>query len=128
MTYSACLMSQAARMFLTGKAPYPIERTLLTTGFVAAGVQSLATGQKRIETPHLAVRYRAPRESSFFAVFDAMRIFHHRGKSLMMLAALLFPGALVEQSARAAEESLFIAKPLLRPLPASRTPIGNLVR
>ena len=38
---------------------------LLTTGLVAAGVQSLATGQKRIETPHLAVRYRAPRESTF---------------------------------------------------------------
>ena len=65
MTYSAGLMSQAARMFLTGKAPYPIERTLLTTGLVAAGVQSLATGQKRIETPHLAVPYRAPRESTF---------------------------------------------------------------
>jgi len=65
VTYSAGLMSQAERMFVTGKAPYPIERTLLTTGLVAAGMQSLATGQKRIETPHLAVRYRAPRESTF---------------------------------------------------------------
>lgn len=65
VTYSAGLMSQAERMFLTGKTPYPIERTLLTTGLVAAGVQSLAEGQRRIETPHLAVRCRAARESTF---------------------------------------------------------------
>ena len=65
VTYSAGLMSQAERMFLTGKEPYPIERTLLTTGLVAAGVQSLATGQNRIETPHLAVRYHALRDSLF---------------------------------------------------------------
>jgi len=65
VTYSAGLMSQAERMFVTGKAPYRIERTLLTTGLVAAGMQSLANGQKRIETPHLAVRYHAPRESIF---------------------------------------------------------------
>ena len=65
VTYSAGLMSQAERMFVTRKAPYPIERTLLTTGLVAAGAQSLAEGQRRIETPHLAVRYRAPRESTF---------------------------------------------------------------
>src|SRR5207302_2951743 len=65
VTYSAGLMSQAERMFVTGKAPYPIERTLLTTGLVAAGMQSLAEGQRLVETPHLAVRYRAPRESTF---------------------------------------------------------------
>jgi len=65
VTYSAGLMSQAERMFVTGKAPYPIERTLLTTGLVAAGMQSLASGQKRIETPQLDVRYHAPRESNF---------------------------------------------------------------
>ena len=39
--YSAALMSKAEEMFLTGKAPYPIERTLLTSGLVAAGMQSL---------------------------------------------------------------------------------------
>ena len=65
VAYSAGLMAQAERMFVTGKAPYPIERTLLTTGLVAAGVESLATGQKRIETSHLSVHYRAPRESFF---------------------------------------------------------------
>ena len=34
-------------------------------GAVGAGVRSLATGQKRLETPHLAVRYQATRESTF---------------------------------------------------------------
>ena len=65
VTYSASLMSKAEETFLTGKSPYPIERTLLTTGLVEAGVRSLGTDQKRIETPHLAIRYQAPRESTF---------------------------------------------------------------
>jgi hypothetical protein len=62
--YSAILMSKVEEMFLTGKAPYPVERTLLTTGILAAAMKSLPTG-KRLETPHLAVRYTAPRESTF---------------------------------------------------------------
>jgi hypothetical protein len=66
VVYSAALMSKAEEMFLTGKPPYPIERTLLTTGLVAAGMLSLASEQKRMETPHLAVRYQAPRESLFW--------------------------------------------------------------
>lgn len=65
VVYSAALMSQAERLFLTGKAPYPVERTLLTSGLVAAGLQSLADG-RRLETPHLAVRYEASRESTFW--------------------------------------------------------------
>jgi len=63
--YSAILMSKVEETFMTGKAPYPVERTLLTTGLVAAGMQSLASGQKRLETPHLGVRYQVPRESLF---------------------------------------------------------------
>jgi hypothetical protein len=66
VVYSAALMARAEEMFLTGRAPYPIERTLLTTGLVAAAMQSLAAGQKRLETPHLAVRYQAPRASLFW--------------------------------------------------------------
>jgi hypothetical protein len=58
-------MAKVEEMFLTGKVPYPVERTLLTTGLVAAGMQSLAAGQKRLETPHLAIRYEAPRESTY---------------------------------------------------------------
>jgi hypothetical protein len=66
VVYSAALMSQAEEMFLTGKAPYPVERTLLTTGLVAAGMQSLALGQKRLETPQLAVHYQVGQNSKFW--------------------------------------------------------------
>jgi hypothetical protein len=66
VVYSAALMSKAEKMFPTGKAPYPIERTLLTTGLVAAGMKSLASEQQRLETPQLAIRYSAPRESLFW--------------------------------------------------------------
>jgi hypothetical protein len=66
VVYSAALMAKAEELFLTGRAPYPLERTLLTSGLVAAGMQSLAAGQKRLTTPHLAIRYQAPRESLFW--------------------------------------------------------------
>lgn len=54
------------KMFLTGRATYPVERTLLTTGLTAAGVDSLAAGQTRIETPHLAIAYQPTKESTFW--------------------------------------------------------------
>jgi len=65
VVYSAALMSKAEETFLTGKASYPVERTQLTAGLVEAGCQSL-TKKKRLETPHLQVRYTAPRESQFW--------------------------------------------------------------
>ena len=54
------------QMFLTGKAGYPVERTLLTTGLTAAGVESVWQGQKRLETPHLNIRYQPTQESTFW--------------------------------------------------------------
>jgi hypothetical protein len=51
------LVQHVARMFLTGKASYPVERTLLTTGMLDFLVRSKADGHKRIETPELAVSY-----------------------------------------------------------------------
>ena len=60
------LAHQAESMFLTGKSPRPIERTLLTTGLTAAGVESLWRGQQRIETPHLAVAYQVSRDPAFW--------------------------------------------------------------
>jgi hypothetical protein len=66
VVYSAALMSKAEEMFLTGQAPYPVERTLLTSGLVEAGTHSLAKNQERLETPHLNVTYTAPRESTFW--------------------------------------------------------------
>jgi hypothetical protein len=43
--------------FRTGRPPYPLERTLLTTGLVEAGVESHARGDQPYETPHLDFRY-----------------------------------------------------------------------
>ena len=53
-------------MFLTGKPTYPVERTLLTTGLTAAGVESLFRDEKRYETPHLAIEYKPTKESTFW--------------------------------------------------------------
>ncbi len=50
------LVQHVARMMTTGKPSYPVERTLLTTGMLAALMESKAQ-QRRIETPQLAVRY-----------------------------------------------------------------------
>ena len=66
VVYSAALMAQAERMFVTGKAPYPIERTLLTSGILAAALQSRGADGQRLATPHLAVKYSAPQESLFW--------------------------------------------------------------
>jgi hypothetical protein len=60
------LVNNIEQMFLTGKAPYPIERTLLTTGLTAAGVHSLASGGNRLQTPHLAISYKPSHESTFW--------------------------------------------------------------
>jgi len=54
------------RMIIEGRAPYPVERTLLTSGMTLAGVQSLHRGGTRIETPEMEVHYFAPRESLFW--------------------------------------------------------------
>jgi len=62
VTYSAALMSNAEETFVKGKAPYPVERTLLTGGIVEAGCQSLAKG-KRIDTPYMQVEYEVSPQS-----------------------------------------------------------------
>ena len=53
------------QFLLSGKPPYPVERTLLTTGLVTAGVESLFRNGERIDTPHLAIRYQPPASSTF---------------------------------------------------------------
>ena len=60
VTYSACLVRKIEELFDTGKAPYPVERTLLVSGMLESCLTSRLEGQKRLETPHLSVRYRAP--------------------------------------------------------------------
>ena len=60
------LVDSIARMFLTGKRDYPVERTLLTTGALSFLMESRYQGHKRLETPMLDIAYRAP-ERSYFA-------------------------------------------------------------
>ncbi len=60
------LVNNIERTILTGKAAYPIERTLLTSGMSIAGVDSLHAGQRKIETPHLDVTYKAREQSTYW--------------------------------------------------------------
>jgi len=63
VTYSACLVRKIEELFETGRAPYPVERTLLVSGMLESCLTSRLEGQKRLETPHLSVQYRAPQQS-----------------------------------------------------------------
>lgn len=47
--------------FREGRPPYPVERTLLTSGVIAVTMDSKAEGGREIETPHLAIAYE-PRD------------------------------------------------------------------
>jgi hypothetical protein len=50
----------------THQLPHPIERTLLTTGLVCAGIDSLfAADGQFIDTPNLEIRYRPNHNSTF---------------------------------------------------------------
>jgi hypothetical protein len=59
------LVRHIETLVLENRAPYPAERTLLTSGMVIAGVESLHRGQVAVETPEMEVRYQGPRESQF---------------------------------------------------------------
>jgi len=63
VTYSACLVSKIEELFTTGRAPYPVERTLLSSGLVESCLDSRARGYERVETPRLDVRYKPPATS-----------------------------------------------------------------
>ncbi len=52
-------------LVLERRAPYPVERTLLTSGMVIGGVESLHRGQVLVPTPEMEVRYQGPPESLF---------------------------------------------------------------
>lgn len=58
VTYSACLVSKIEELFVTGKAPYPVERTLIVSGALESCLQSRKQGGKKLDTPHLTVRYQ----------------------------------------------------------------------
>jgi hypothetical protein len=65
VTYSACLASKIEQMIETGVAPYAVDRTLLVSGILESCLDSRVKGHVRVETPHLAVAYQAPRESQY---------------------------------------------------------------
>ena len=61
----ACLVMNIEKMFETGDATYPVERTLLTSGTLDFALESRLQGYKRLDTPELAVRYWVPERSHF---------------------------------------------------------------
>jgi hypothetical protein len=65
VTYSACLMAQVEEMIVTGRAPYPVERTQIASAMLDRCLDSKVAGYRRILTPELNIRYRAPRGSRF---------------------------------------------------------------
>ncbi len=65
VTYSACLVAQIEEMIVTGRAPYPVERTQIASAMLDRCLDSKVEGYRRLETPELNIRYRAPKESRF---------------------------------------------------------------
>jgi hypothetical protein len=64
-SHATGLTYQIEQLYLTGRAAYPVERTLLTTGVLAALMDSSYQGNRRLETPHLKLSYRARKGSLF---------------------------------------------------------------
>lgn len=60
------LANHIEQMVLSHRTPYPVERTLLTSGVTIAAVESLHRGQTRIETPELNVAYQPATEPTWW--------------------------------------------------------------
>jgi hypothetical protein len=61
-----CLVKNIEVMFETGKAPYPVERTMLTSGILDFALESRIQGYRKLDTPQLAhVRYQPSNASHF---------------------------------------------------------------
>jgi hypothetical protein len=63
--YFDALVANIEKLFETGRPPYPVERTLLTSGTLEAALESHHRRGSRIETPELNLRYAAPTDSGF---------------------------------------------------------------
>jgi len=60
------LVANIEKFFQNGRAPYPVERTLLTSTVLDLALHSLADGGKPIADPALDISYQAPADSGFF--------------------------------------------------------------
>ncbi|AKP53722.1 hypothetical protein [Cyclobacterium amurskyense] len=61
-----CLVKNIEILFETGKPPYPVERTLLSSGILDFALESRILGHKKLKTPELAkVNYITPNASHF---------------------------------------------------------------
>jgi len=56
---------QIEKFIHTGRPVQPLQRTLLTSGLVTAGVESLFQNGKLLDTPHLQIAYQPNPESTF---------------------------------------------------------------
>jgi hypothetical protein len=63
--YFDALVMNIEKLFETGRSPYPVERTLLTSGTLDFLMTSHQKRGERQETPELELRYPAPQESCF---------------------------------------------------------------
>lgn len=64
--YFSALTWNIEKLFKTGKAPYPVERTLLTSTVLDFAMRSLAAGGKRMQDPAMEVAYAPPVDSGYF--------------------------------------------------------------
>jgi hypothetical protein len=63
--YFSSLVANIEKCFETGRSPYPVERTLLTSGMADLAFTSLAQKSQRVETPELEISYQPSSESTF---------------------------------------------------------------
>jgi hypothetical protein len=63
--YFDALVANIETMLETDHPPYPVERTLLTTGVLDAALESHYRRGMRVEAPELDLRYAAPADSGF---------------------------------------------------------------
>jgi hypothetical protein len=64
-TDTACLAAKIEQMFINRRAPYPVQRTLLTSGLLEACLDSRRRLNQRLQTPHLELSYHPPAESQY---------------------------------------------------------------
>ena len=60
------LVANIEKFFASGRPPYPVERTLLTSTVLDFAMHSLKADGSPQESPFLDVRYKAPSDSGFF--------------------------------------------------------------